>query len=74
MNLYNHLYYQNLIKSGGIRFVKNKQELAKWINIYLKNPDIDKEGRKRIVKEQCWQIDGRAGERVADFLVRHLKQ
>jgi hypothetical protein len=42
------------------------EELLKYINMYLENPSLDKEGRKRIINEQCYKLDGRSGERIGE--------
>jgi len=36
------------------------------------SPSIDREGRGRVVLEQCQFLDGRAGERVAAFVASEL--
>lgn len=58
-------HYQSILKSRGVRAVHSSEELLEWINRYLENPSIDKDGRARIVMEQCWKLDGKAGERIA---------
>lgn len=68
---YKMTHYQNAVRSGGIRFPKNRQELIEIINRYLADPSSDREGRKRLVSEQCWKMDGRAGARIADFIYNY---
>lgn len=65
-------HFQPMLKSGGLRVAKNADGLAEIINLYLKNPALDREGRRRIVEEQCWKLDGKAGERVANFILSYL--
>ncbi len=69
---YQTTHYSNAIRTGGISRVKNKKELINQINNYLENPKLKKEGRKKLVKEQCWKVDGKAGQRIADFLISNL--
>lgn len=69
---YKMTHYQNAVKTGGIRYSKSREEFLSDINQYLKNPSLDREGRKRLVEEQCWRIDGRAGERIANLIIREL--
>ena len=66
-------HFINLLKTNGSRVVKNEQELIYAINGYLKNPKLDETGRKRIIKELCWKIDGQAGKRIADYTVKFLE-
>jgi len=69
---YNH--YSNLIKAGGVRVAKNPEELLVLINEYLANPELDNKGRKRIVEEQLYKLDGKSGERIGNFLLEFLYQ
>ncbi|RJQ32469.1 hypothetical protein C4572_01020 [Candidatus Parcubacteria bacterium] len=59
--------------SGGTRLVKNKSEMVKWLNNYLGNKNLDKEGRQRLVNEQCYKQDGRSGERICSFILSKIK-
>lgn len=70
---YNMTHYKELLKHDGIKLVKNKQELIDSINNYLKNPNLDKIERTSIVNEQIWKSDGKAGERISNFLINLVK-
>ncbi|MEK7147495.1 MAG: CDP-glycerol glycerophosphotransferase family protein, partial [Patescibacteria group bacterium] len=69
---YNMDHYINATKTGGIRVVKSREELFKWISLYLANPALDAVGRRRLVLEQCGTVDGRAGERIGQFTLKNL--
>lgn len=69
---YHMEHYKNALATGGIRLVHSEVELLEWINRYLANPALDREGRLRLVEEQCGAIDGRAGERIAHSVLRLL--
>jgi hypothetical protein len=58
-----------LLSAGGTTIVKDAQGLIEQINLYLENPELDKEGRQRIVKEQCWKLDGESKFRVANAII-----
>lgn len=66
-------HYGKALASGGIRMVNSKEELIEQINKYLANPELDKDGRSRLVFEQCWELDGKAGERIAATILRELE-
>ena len=70
---YDYTHYKNIVKAGGVRIAKNKAELLKYINMYLENPKLDSDGRKKIVSEQCYSTDGKSGERVARYLMKVLE-
>ena len=58
---------------GGIRMVRSREELADSINPYFENPKELEAGRKKIVRQQCEFTAGSAGERLADELIKLLK-
>lgn len=62
-------YYKNVIRAGGVKVARNKEELIQYINDYLKNPKLDTDGRKRVVKEQCYMPDGKSWERMANMIL-----
>ena len=52
------------------KFLKNNiNEFVSIVNEYLKNPQLDSENRKRIVKEQCYKIDGNSSKRIANRII-----
>jgi len=66
-------HYQKALRHGGIRLIRSKEELVDVIKVYLRDPSLDREGRKRLVDEQCWRLDGRSGERVANAVLEALR-
>ena len=58
----------------GVRLAKSREDLIKYVNMYLKDPSIDREGRKRMVVEQCYKFDGKSGERIANHVLNLLKE
>lgn len=71
-HFYRMAHYQNALSSGGIRLVRSPAELADWIRRYLADPELDRAGRERLVREQCGPLDGQAGERIAEAVIRAL--
>lgn len=67
-------HFRKVLKSGGIRLARNKNELVQIINAYLQNPSLDKEQRIRFVQEQCWRLDGGAGERIANVILETARR
>ena len=65
-------HYRNALSAGGIRLVGSESELIKWTNHYLTNPQLDQEGRRRLVLEQCKFLDGKSGERIGKFILANL--
>ena len=62
-------HYGKAIRAGAMRLPKSKEELIRDINQYLANPALDREGRQRLVREQCGNLDGHAGKKIAEYLL-----
>ena len=58
-------HFKPVAESGGVRLVKNYDELAAAILCYLHDPTLDREGRDRVVRHVCEYADGKCGERMA---------
>lgn len=61
-----------LVDLGGVWVVRTEAELAAALRAYLSTPQLHREGRRRIVERICGIYDGRAGDRIAGFLLRCL--
>lgn len=66
------VHFQSIVKSKGTRIVYSHDDLLACIIQYFKNPERDREGRKRIVEEQCYKLDGHAGKRVGEYILSRL--
>lgn len=65
-------HIKNLIDTGGSSLAKSENELIELVNKYIKNPKYESEGRKRIIQKQCFKLDGKSSERVANYLLSFL--
>lgn len=65
---YDYDHQASILKTGGVRLAKNVQELASYVKAYLANPRLDAEGRQKIIKERCWNLDGKSGERLEKLI------
>jgi hypothetical protein len=70
---YDYDHQRSTLKLGGIKLAKSPEELIKYTKDYLYNPNIDKEGRERILFERCWKLDGKSGERLANVLLKFIE-
>lgn len=71
---YEYEHYKRVVNTGGFKISYGIDELVTHIQQYLDDPKLDAAGRARIREEQCWQLDGRAGRRIAEFLLRYLEE
>ena len=58
---------------NGIWLVKSVEKLSVAIDKYLTKPAYQKEGREKIVQQQCQFIDGNSGKRLAQNILDFLK-
>lgn len=66
---YDSAHFKDIVDSGGLLVARSAEELKSAINLYLKNPNIRGEGRKKLRDEFCCGADGGAGERIARLLL-----
>jgi hypothetical protein len=59
---------QRVLKTGGVRLARSGEELIEFINMYVKTPETDREGRTRMVEQECGPNRGEAGLRVANYV------
>ena len=63
---YDHM--QALLGSSGVRVVKTVNDLSAAISDYVKNPLLDQQGRRELVKNQCTITDGNSSQRLFEVL------
>jgi CDP-glycerol glycerophosphotransferase (TagB/SpsB family) len=58
-----------LVRAGGVRLARSREDLIEHINQYLIDPTLDQQGRRTIVERECGPLDGRSAQRIADFIL-----
>jgi len=66
-------HIRNILKTGGVRVAHSPKELIEGINAYLKNPSLDEQARKQVVKEQCFKLDGKSSYRTSKCISLYAK-
>jgi hypothetical protein len=69
---YRYEHLERVLRTGGMRVARNFEELVRDINGYLNDPSADRDGRARMVSENAYHVDGRAGARVAEEIIAML--
>lgn len=69
---YRFTHYANVTRHGAVRVAWTPAELVAHVGAYLADPALDREGRQRVVREQCQFTDGRSAERVAAAVMAEL--
>lgn len=62
-------HWTEMMKCGGIRTADSSEKFVDAINIYLKNPRLDAEGRACVRNRFVGPCDGKATERLAQLLL-----
>lgn len=66
-------HFNKLINSNSVFKVNNYQELEESITLLLNNPDINKYEKIRFIEQECYKIDGKSTERVANVIENLIK-
>jgi hypothetical protein len=69
---YRFTHYVNVTRHDAVRVAPEPADLVALVGRYLDDPSLDREGRRRVMLEQCQFTDGRAAERVGRFVVEEL--
>lgn len=71
---YSYTHYKPVVESGATTIVRSEEELVRAINEYLKNPALNRDGRKKIVKLEFEYVDGKSAERAAKMVLNFLAE
>lgn len=69
---YDYDHQREILKTGGIKIAKNIGALSDFVSHYLKNPYLDEAGRRKIIDQRCWKLDGKSGERLARVVLTQI--
>lgn len=69
---YRFTHYQNITRQQAVRVAETPDQLVDYVTRYLADPSLDRDGRRRVVAEQCQFTDGRSAERAARFILDEL--
>lgn len=69
---YEYEHYQPVVDTGAARVATSSADLVSAVRGYLEDPTADRDGRRELVSRCCTRTDGRAGERLADWVLETL--
>ena len=69
---YKFTHYANITRQGAAPVADTPEALVEHVGRYLQDRTLDREGRRRVVLDQCQFTDGRSNERIAKFVVDEL--
>jgi hypothetical protein len=68
----NYDHYRTVVESGAVRLAGSPEELLAQVAAYLRDPGLEREGRKRLVDLWCGPFDGGSGRRLAGALLGRM--
>ena len=71
---YRFTHYQNITRHDAVRVAETPAQLIDCVAAYLRDPARDRDGRRRVVLEQCQFLDGRSAMRVAEAVAQEVSQ
>ncbi len=69
---YDYDHQRSILETGGVKLAKTPEQLVKSVKEYLVNPQLDEAGRKKIIEERCFKLDGKSSQRLADTILKFL--
>ena len=64
-------HFKHVLQTGSVPIPRNFEELKRELQIALEEPERDREKRELLVEKMCYRLDGKASERISEFLYDH---
>ncbi|MEK9148214.1 MAG: hypothetical protein AAB650_02145, partial [Patescibacteria group bacterium] len=71
--VYQYEYNKHIVDTGGVRLARSPEELSELVNMYFRNPALDREARAKLLEFFIPFRDGRSWARTMDFIVKITK-
>ena len=69
---YKFTHYANVTRKGAAPVAETPESLIEHVGRYLADRSLDRDGRRRVVRDQVQFTDGRSSDRIATFVVEEL--
>jgi len=69
---YRFTHYANITRQGAAPIAETPEALVDQVSRYLRDRSLDRDGRRRVVLDQCQFTDGKSSERLVQFVVDEL--
>ena len=66
---YDSDHYRRVLATGAVRLADTPGQLVAEVRRYLADPSHERAERANLVRELCYRVDGKSGERVAEAIV-----
>lgn len=68
IRVYRYDHYRHVVNSGAVSLAYSFDELRRSLEQALLRPGLQHQQRQELVRLECGEVDGRAGERLADAI------
>lgn len=62
-------HFRNVLDTKSVRVARSFDNLKKMLSDYLENPALDVQERATLVKKMCYKNDGKASQRISQFIL-----
>jgi CDP-glycerol:poly(glycerophosphate) glycerophosphotransferase len=69
---YDYTHLAHVVKANAVQLAHSPEELRQKIKDYLNDPTLDREGRRRIVRQQFGRVDGKSANRLLAAVLEML--
>jgi hypothetical protein len=66
-------HYRTVVETGAVRMARSPGELLAHVTAYLREPELERDARRRLVELWCGPFDGQSGRRLAAALLGRLR-
>lgn len=70
--LYRFPHYDALLAKGAVPLARSATEVLVFINAFVQNSRLFEKEREQVLEELCFMLNGKAGERIANYLLENL--
>jgi hypothetical protein len=71
---YDYTHLSHVVRAGAVQLATSPDELREKIVAYLERPDLDRDGRRRIVEQQFGAVDGNSAAGVVDQIAAMISR
>ena len=71
-SFYESDYFLEIVKTGASKIAYSKGELLNYLNRYLSSPSSEASERKELRRRFCYRVDGGAGKRFAELVIKEV--
>lgn len=65
-------HFNHVMATGGVKQAESAEDLLKFINEFLTNPEANRDGLIKLQDKMCWKIDGQASRRIAELILKFI--